>query len=649
MLAGCGALPEAADPVDDPVLEQFWVAFLRGDDDAMAGAASQLVSPEASQRAAWDRVASQSGRAVALWQALAAESWWSSRYRAGASAAVADLSGAPESAAGGLPWLEAARRAGSETRRRSLAQRASQLGLGRSEAWAVQAESLLLDRRWVELDALLQARTPLTPRLAWVQRRRDASLGATHAAVAGLLEDVQRQRAVPEGLQLLQRLVVTLPDRDAEQRLAALLDGDGGEGVRWQRARLELQSVLAERAGDLERAASLAQQLALPDAADLRRARRLNARLQPGASGAVRGAGERVDLDAARLDSRALVVLRTTAEWDLAARASYGRQHDEGFLDLEPFLALLDEATLPLGSAPRLASLPRRSFGVFGEMLDTTPLDEQLPGLFVLAGKGLGQPAELTAYDLQARTEVADERAADGRYSECLVTQLRVPGQAAAAGGRFTGAGLVHTVFLDQDEVESAAVWLQLQAPSATAWALPAAGASERRALDEPLDTARRIQSAVGNSGGAPAAELMRSALGTHEAQHIADAGRFLASGFLGRVSDLISAGVLPSSVRAELERRAQLAALRNALDPRVPLAQLVAEMPVEGTRRQSEHARGYEQLLSQFVTALDREEWPGSRPLSELGIDRGRVLLQQLHLLDAATVSAIARSLPLD
>jgi hypothetical protein len=99
--------------------------------------------------------------------------------------------------------------------------------------------------------------------------------------------------------------------------------------------------------------------------------------------------------------------------------------------------------------------------------------------------------------------------------------------------------------------------------------------------------------------------------------------------------------------VRAEVERRAQLAALQQATDPRIALAQAVDCLPVEGPRADSEHARGHAALVGDLIAVLDRGDWTGAQPLETWGLRRDRMLLQQLHLLPPEVLRAVACAIP--
>ncbi len=137
--------------------------------------------------------------------------------------------------------------------------------------------------------------------------------------------------------------------------------------------------------------------------------------------------------------------------------------------------------------------------------------------------------------------------------------------------------------------------------------------------------------------------ERLLAAVGIHESQHIADFRAFTSASAGGRLALLLQGGLLPGAVLVEVERRAQLRALREAEDPRLPLAHAVSYLPVEGEASADPHAAGYAALVAEFVRRLDDADWPGGRPPRELGLDPGRVLLQQLHLLEPEVVRAIA------
>ena len=105
----------------------------------------------------------------------------------------------------------------------------------------------------------------------------------------------------------------------------------------------------------------------------------------------------------------------------------------------------------------------------------------------------------------------------------------------------------------------------------------------------------------------------------------------------------LVSAGVLPSEVAKKLEYRAQLIALCEAWDPRVPMVAVLAsaEVPDGGP---TPHADAYRDLLEDLLRTLDRELYYRPEKWSE--IDGDHVLAHQLHWLPPEKHRKLARIL---
>ncbi|MFT7465539.1 MAG: hypothetical protein ACI9EF_003908, partial [Pseudohongiellaceae bacterium] len=59
-----------------------------------------------------------------------------------------------------------------------------------------------------------------------------------------------------------------------------------------------------------------------------------------------------------------------------------------------------------------------------------------------------------------------------------------------------------------------------------------------------------------------------------------------------------------------------------------------------------SEHARGYVDLLGEFIELLDTGDYAESQALQTWGVDPQRVLVQQLHKLPKSVVRAVARAI---
>ena len=637
-MVGCRAPGPVETVPDDLVLDALWCDLLRGDVDGAAARVDAVEHEGFRHRARLDVASSRDGRSAVVVATLEEGDWLAARYLASGQWARKQLREAREAGAGGpVLRLEEARRSGDLDRRLALARAAAERSPGGPEGLAVEVEALLSRGRLAEAEARLEG-APDTARLRLARRNLQARTGRLDGAVRGLLDDLATDRAVPGSVELLQQLVVLLPLGELEGRALAALDAEAARatGALQQRAVAVCRVTLLRRAGRLEEAASVLAAAALT-AEDERGPSETRSR----ARWTARAAG-------APTPGPGRDRLRLLHEWDLAARASYAAVEEE-VTDLDTFLAELDEAATHLGPAATvtLAEVPVLDYGLFGTMLDTRALREALPGAFAVGGKGLGMPPELAAYDLVGVDEVALPDPPGGTYDECRVAGIRVHGFAASRGARFAGAGLDQFVFLDLDQVA-----LEARSPgprSAEPLSLPAHGVQQRRAVSEPLDVGARLRARARADAGDAWSERVLETLALHEQQHIVDVRAFLERSAFGMFLDVAGAGLLPGAVRAEVERRAQLQAMRRATDPRIALAQCVDYLPVEGARLASEHARGYGALVADLLAVLDRGDWPGAEPLDTWGIDRSRVLLHQLDRLPPEVVRSLAEAVPLD
>lgn len=646
-MVGCISPPSGAIALhaDDRQADLLWLAMARGDLAGADALIAELTDERLAQRARLDLTAAREGRARALERAWELGGWWPARFLASGDAARRLL--ATEGRRGpALARLEDARRSAGSGRRAAGA--AALLGTRpvAAEALALLVETHL-ERNELERARELLDEAPDTARLTWSRRRLEVATGRHRAAARGLLADWERGWITPAGVELLDGLLASAPDEELQARAYALVHADPLTGSEHQRARARLRAALASRAGSMVEARDALLAGAPLDPAEQRAVQRLEARVAGGADDQSRAAR----LEGVRDRPRHIDLARQRwiHEWDLAARETYRAVWAEGeTLELDDYLAHLDAAAEVVDGAPRLADLPRRDFGLFGTLLDTRAWEASHPDMFVLAGAGFLMPPEITVYDRLAAEPVqrADE-SVDGlpvSYTRHLVRRLRVPGYLASRGARFAGVGLVDTVFLDVDEALRQAAWVERPGPEVSP--RPARDRASRRSLDEPLDTAARLFHAAREQAGADWTARVLQVFDIHESRHIVDVQRFLETGVAGQLWDVIAAGMLPSAVRAEVEYRAQLDALRLADDPRIALAQAVAYLPVEGVRLQSEHAVAYERLVADVIATLDEGDWPQARPLAELGLDPQRVLVQQLHRLDAQVLRDVAAAL---
>ncbi len=655
-MSSCKAPTAVHVGADDVHIDGVWVSLQRGDLARAAESVSRIRDPVFAERARRDVQAAQEGRPAALFACLAEGSWLAARYDASDERARRRLRDAkrrqrpePHPAV----WLEDGRRSTGHGRRVSALQPIWGASSGGPEALALEVESLLAQQRFAEAARRLDRAQGSTGRLRLAQRRLDAATGRARAVAAGVLDDLRAGQGLPASLRLLEDVLVRVPLDGVEREARELLAVDSAEGWLMGRTRDRLRARLAARAGDLAGAAATLAGIEPRLAYEDRMLRRWQVRL---GQATPRWLEERIDVSSARDGDQAMSTRRLADEWSLEARATYREALDEGREhSLDDFVARLDEAASPLAEGPLLADLPRHDYGVFGQRLETEPLRARLGPAFVLSGKAIGLPADMTWFDVEECVslplpvidgEQGDDAAGGGTYLECRVRANRVPGLLASQGASISGAGIDRLVFLDLDHIDYMERFASGPPNPPVLEPMPAHGADERRDLSEPLDVVFKLDAAIRADAGSDYRRRLIESLSLHEQRHILDFHEFMGRGVFGKVSMIFSGGLLPASVRAEIERRAQLYAMRNATDPRIALRDAVERVPVEGLQRRSEHAMGYAELVRGFLVVLDTEAWEGARPLAELGLDRGASLLQQLDRLDPETVRAIARAI---
>ena len=638
---GCQAAPAVRLDADDVIEDRVWASLQRGDLELAALAAGQLENTALRERARLDVLAAHAGRGAAYLAACEAGGWLQARFSAGDELALKLLRDERRRDPGrALVWLEEARRSPSAGRALSALQAAQALVPGAGEALALQAEILIGLHRHDDAERLL-AQPVSSARLRLARAHLLVATGRTAAASQGLLQDLRDGLAVPASLVLLHEILAGAPQAGTEAHLLEALAGTIPAGWSMARARDRLQAWLLSEHGDLAGASACLQRLDPRAPEDDAALRRLEARRR-GEAKEPSPLEMRIDADSDRPRSTALAQRRLADEWDLAARQAYDDEERGSGPDLDGFVARLDEAAAGLPGAPSLAALSRRDFGLFGALLETAPLREALPGALVLCGKALSLPADIAWFDRQSDglRELPDGR---GTYEEWLVRRPRVSGYLASRGAAITGAGVDPVVWIDLDQLEREERGERLAPGGPPLPALPATGREARRSLDEPLDVARWLEQPSRAAADGRHFERLLQSVAAHERQHIVDFRSFAAAGAGGKLALLLQGGLLPGAVLAEIERRAQLRALREAEDPRLPLAHALSYLPLEDAARGDPHAAGYAALIEEFVRRLDAGDWPGGRPPHELGLDPGRVLLQQLHRLEPETIRAIA------
>lgn len=264
-----------------------------------------------------------------------------------------------------------------------------------------------------------------------------------------------------------------------------------------------------------------------------------------------------------------------------------------------------------------------------------------------------------------------------GTVAWCEAAEIK--SRAARAGARISAAAVHEGYWLDIDAVrDESEHWRALargfDGPGARAKVREvlderglalANGASdperrsrERRSSQALLGEAQRVRLAVlaerggpdgkaGESGrlGEVSLDELVAVTATHEEGHLCDRTRFLplTKRFAAAFAFALECGFSPQRVQEMLEYRAQLTALCDAADPRIPLAQVLdAAESVAGSI--TPHAAGYARLLDDLLGVLDDaiERDASAYP----ALDRGRTLVHQLHWLGAEEVRQLSRAL---
>jgi hypothetical protein len=177
---------------------------------------------------------------------------------------------------------------------------------------------------------------------------------------------------------------------------------------------------------------------------------------------------------------------------------------------------------------------------------------------------------------------------------------------------------------------------------------------SERRRLFAVLGEASRVRIAVlldrstadepGMAGRVSLDELVQ-VTATHEEGHLTDRTRFLplSKHWTKALALLLDCGFSPTRVAERLEYRAQLVALCDVPDPRIPLALTLDAAESEG-QGPTAHAAGYARLLGDLVGVFDERLAARAEDFPE--IDPQRTLVHQLHRRPAEVVRTLAREL---
>jgi len=352
------------------------------------------------------------------------------------------------------------------------------------------------------------------------------------------------------------------------------------------------------------------------------------------------------------------------------------------------------------GLSRELAASPRLDYGIAGEVVHPGPTFTKADDAVGLGKEG--DPVPGLARELRAINrfgllgELSGAGGPDGTVLSLVLTEDRrgehlgvrwsgsiawcegvdVQSRAERGGARISAAALHEGYWIDIDSVRGerslfAALRARFSgegAPARVSEALAVKGfrveasgeperdRRERTRAGSALGESSRVRLAIlrdrGARNGDPEGSLGEVGLdefaqvtAIHEEGHLTDRTRFLPiSEHWGAVLRfLVECGFSPAKVAERLEYRAQLVALVDAPDPRLPLAQVLDAAEAAG-RGLTAHAAGYGKLLEDLLLRLDDELAKDPRRFP--GIDRGRTLVHQLHVLAPGEVAELARGL---
>ncbi|MED5329911.1 MAG: hypothetical protein VX916_01320 [Planctomycetota bacterium] len=632
----------------DRDLDQYWALLEKGDIGALEVAFPQFEEGVWRERCHGDLIALRNGRAAARRWAEGRGAWLEARFDASRDVALSKLQQKTAlDKLDAVEFLEFLRRSTSRRFTEEEKQRVGRLPVGALEGQVMVVLSLLRGGDPTEAKKYLAQVEGDGARLRMAWRNWEAATGQWHLVVEGVLADLADGMAVPSTLGLAEAALTSLPMEDLERRMLEQLGRTPTEGVHMERAVAKLEGQLLARAGRFSDGQARLQDVdvLLPDEEKL---------IQQWAQWAGGTAGNNlrgmVESDEERTTGSALFATRVTHEWDLIARRTYSDElKGDGGLDFDEFLGELDNGVLPIPHAPQLTLLPRQDYGIFGEILNASGLEQTLPGIFVMSGKGLGLPPDLTAYENLGR-HTRDVEEEPFQYDQCFVRGVLVPSFVMSMGLGVAGAGVDRLVFLDLDVIERSQRYVEMalrrwDLESVSDKPLPLMSRQQPDDMSDPLDVALRLHAEAAREGGDAYPERVLETYRLHEEKHILDFHEFMRRGVAGRFALLIQSGLSPQAIRATIERRAQLYAIQRCSDPRIALAQAIEYLPVEGPLMASEHAVGYASVVKDMIEMLLSGKWNGAQSLGELGLDGNRSILQQLHRLDRETIRALATS----
>ncbi|MGE3171249.1 MAG: hypothetical protein AB7O97_01405 [Planctomycetota bacterium] len=315
---------------------------------------------------------------------------------------------------------------------------------------------------------------------------------------------------------------------------------------------------------------------------------------------------------------------------------------DAGGADLDAVLA--EAARLSQRLFGRDVTQPDVRFTVplVGEMLDpfAAGLCRHLAryNKHLALGRRAGGVAEGLLMTMLSLRDLPDDVAlpVPGRCREVVGIDRSVRSLSGVLGGDLAGVALLNHYIVDYDAVVdwAAAIARRRAIAAEDGDAVLRDPMPADVAPFDPLDVSWRL-AAVSSAQDSDLRAAVLEVIRLHERRHLVDSFHYLPfeSNVWRGLGLLLRFGLSPSAIEAEMERRAELAALAQTDHPAVVLAH-VAEFLIEDDP-ESPHVRGFGQLARDLVEALVAE-----------GVPAADAAVAQWHRLDADAVRRAARRL---
>lgn len=297
--------------------------------------------------------------------------------------------------------------------------------------------------------------------------------------------------------------------------------------------------------------------------------------------------------------------------------------------DLDAFLAEVRRLSTELLGRDVVDPDVRFSVPMVGEMVDPFASGLALHlarynRYFVVGRRAGGVPEGLLFTRLSVRDLPEDSGLpVVGRCREVLGIDRSVRSLSGVLGGDLAGVALLNHYLVDHDAVVE---WAQSIARKQSVARADGFALLEDPVPDEtdeldPLDASHRL-AAVSTMRDIDLVAAVLDVIRLHERRHLVDSFHYLPveANLWRGVGLLLEFGLSPAAIEAEMERRAELAALAFARRPEVVLAH-VAEF-VSAADEESPHVHGFTRLAQQMVGAL-REEGVGQNEAAVARWDR--------------------------